>query len=217
MGSRERPVDVGAVRGRAMTATILGELRSARLDRGLGGVDVARAVGISRAQYSRIERGLTRSVSVEQASVLLSAVGLVLSVRAYPGGEPLRDAAHASLLDRLRALIHRTLRFRTEVPFPLPGDRRAWDAVIAGAAWRNGVEAETRPGDLQALERRLALKLKDGDVTSMTLLLLDSRHNRDFMRAHGDALRDRFPLPGRRALEFLGAGVDPQTNSIILL
>jgi transcriptional regulator with XRE-family HTH domain len=217
MGSRERPVDVGVARGRAMTAVVLGELRSARLDRGLGGIDVARSVGISRAQYSRIERGLTASMSIEQASVLLSAVGLELSVRAYPAGEPVRDAAHAALLDRLHARVHRTLRFQTEVPFPSPGDRRAWDAVIAGAAWRNGVEAETRPRDLQAMERRLALKFKDSDVTSMTLLLLDSRHNRDFMRALGDALRDRFPLPGRRALELFGAGVNPGANSIILL
>jgi hypothetical protein len=89
--------------------------------------------------------------------------------------------------------------------------------MIAGVGWRNGVEAETRPHDRQGLERRLALKLRDGDVTSMTLLLLDSRHNREFMLAHRDTLRERFPLAGRRALELLGAGVDPQANSIILL
>jgi transcriptional regulator with XRE-family HTH domain len=196
---------------------VLAELRASRLDRGLGGADIAREVGISPAQYSRIERGLTDSLSIGQASVLLAAVGLELSVRAYPGGEPLRDAAHAALIGRFRATLHRSLRLLTEAPFPTPGDRRAWDVVVLGADWRHGVEAETRPRDRQALERRLALKLRDGQVSSMSLLLLDSRHNRDFVRAHGDTLAERFPIPGRRTLELLRAGVNPGGSSVILL
>ncbi len=217
MGTHERRVDVGAARGRALTAAVLAELRAARFDRGLGGADIARDVGISQSQYSRIERGLTGSLSIEQASVLLAAVGLDLSVRAYPGGEPLRDAAHVALIARFRAEVHRSLRVLTEVPFPAPGDRRAWDVVVVGRDWRHGAEAETRPRDRQALERRVSLKLRDGDVSSMSLLLLDSRHNRDFVRAHGEVLAERFPIPGRRTLELLRAGVDPGGNSIILL
>lgn len=172
---------------------------------------------MSPAQYSRLERGLTTSVSMEQASILLAIVGLELRFRAYPQGEPLRDRAHVALLERLRTRVHSSLRFRTEVPFPSPDDRRAWDAVISGTGWRNGIEAETRPRDRQALERRLALKLQDGDVTSMSLLLLDSRYNRDFVRANRDVLVERFPVPGRRAVELLSAGVDPGGNSVILL
>ncbi len=200
-----------------MTSTVLRELRDGRLDRGLGGSDIAREAGISPAQYSRIERGLTESVAIEQAAVLLAAVGLELSVRVYPGGEPLRDAAHVALIARFTAGLHRSLRVRTEVPFPAPGDRRAWDLVVSGREWRHAVEAETRPRDRQALERRLALKLLDGDVSSLSLLLLDSRHNRDFVRANADVLTERFPVPGRRTLELLRAGVDPGGNSIILL
>ncbi len=67
------------------------------------------------------------------------------------------------------------------------------------------------------MERRLALKMRDGDVTHMTLLLLDSRHNRAFMRAHGDVLRDTFPVRGSRALELLAAGVDPGGSSVVML
>jgi transcriptional regulator with XRE-family HTH domain len=197
--------------------TVLRELRDGRHDRGLGGSDIAREVGISPAQYSRIERDLTDSLSIERASILLAAVGLELSVRVYPAGEPLRDAAHVALLDRFRAGLHPSLRFRTEVPFPGPGDRRAWDGLILGPDWRHGVEAETRPRDRQALERRLALKLRDGDVSSMSLLLLDSRYNRDFLRANRDVLVERFPIPGRRVLELLHAGIDPGGSSIILL
>ena len=208
---------MGASRGRALTTTILTELRQARMDRGLAGAVVARAAGLSPAQYSRIERGLTASVSIQDASVLLAAVGLELSVRAHPRGQPLRDAAHVALLDRLRTRLHGSLRFATEVLFPAPEDRRAWDAVISSGTWRVGVEAETRPRDRQALERRLSLKVRDGDVSSLVLLLLDSRHNREFVRANREVLVERFPVSARRALELLGAGVDPGGSAIILL
>ncbi len=100
---------------------------------------------------------------------------------------------------------------------PITGDQRAWDALIRGEDWRCGVEAETRPRDLQALERRLALKLRDGGVDWLVLLLLDSRHNRALVREHAELLQQRFPLPGRRALELLGAGVAPGASSLILL
>ncbi len=217
MGSRERVVDVGAAHGRELTSTVLSELRLGRLDRNLSGADVADAVGISGAQYSRIERGLVRGVTIEQASSLLAAVGLDLSIRVYPGGQPLRDRAHAALLDRLRAEVHRSLRVLAEVPFPNPTDRRAWDLVVLGAEWRHAFEAETRPRDLQALERRLALKLRDGGVDAVSLLLLDSLYNRAFVRDHAMALRERFPVPGGRSLELLRAGVDPGAGSVILL
>jgi transcriptional regulator with XRE-family HTH domain len=130
MGARERKVDFGAVRGRELAGMVLRELRAGRLDRGLGGADIAREARISRAQYSRIERGLTQSTSIEMASILLAAVGSELAVRVYPGGEPLRDAGHAVLIGRLRARIHPSIRFQTEVPFSAVGDRRAWDIVL---------------------------------------------------------------------------------------
>lgn len=217
MGSRERAVDTWAARGRTLTAQLLAELRNARLDRNLGEATVAAALGVSASQYSRIERGLTRGITIEQATVLLAAVGLDLAVRAFPAGQPLRDAGHVSLLDRFRARLHVSLRVRTEVPFPTPGDLRAWDVVVAGLDWRHGYEAETRPRDRQALERRLALKARDGDVDAVSLLLSDSRHNRDFLRIHGPVLRERFPVPSRHALQMLGAGSDPGAGSVILL
>jgi transcriptional regulator with XRE-family HTH domain len=217
MGSRERAVDVGANRGRDATALVLRELRNGRLDRNLSGQAIAEAAGMSGAQYSRIENGLVRGLSIEQAAVLLATVGLDLSVRVYSGGEPIRDAAHAALLARLRAELHRSLRVLAEVPMPAPGDRRAWDLVVVGSTWRHAFEAETRPRDLQALERRVALKVRDGLVDAASLLLLDSRHNRGLTRSHGVSLRERFPIPGVRALELLRAGVDPGGGSVILL
>lgn len=217
MGSRERAVDAGAARGRALASDTLRDLRDARLDRSVAGQDVARALGMSASQFSRVERGLVEHVSIQQLAIMAASVGLELNVRLFPAGQPLRDVAHAALLDRLRLRLHRSLRFATEVPLPSLGDRRAWDAVVTGNAWRLGIEAETRPRDRQALERRLALKFRDGDVSVMALLLLDSRHNREFVRANSDVLVDRFPTPSRRALELLAAGVAPDGNAIILL
>jgi len=217
MGSRERPVDVGAARGRELTATVLKELRVGRVDRNLSGAILANAIGISPAQYSRIERGLVRGLTIEQASTLLAAVGLELSIRVYPGAQPLRDAAHAALLDRLRAEVHRSIRIMSEVPFPNPADRRAWDLVLLGSSWRHAFEAETRPRDLQAMERRLALKMRDGGVDAVSLLLLDSPYNRAFVREHAVPLRERFPVPGVREMELLRVGADPGGGSVILL
>jgi transcriptional regulator with XRE-family HTH domain len=175
MGSRERSADALAARGRALTGQLLGELRNARLDRDISEASVAASLGISASQYSRIERGLTRGLSIEQATVLLGEVGLELSVRAFPSGEPIRDAGHVALIERFRARVHRSVRVRSEVPFPKPGDLRAWDIMLVGPGWRHGYEAETRPRDRQALERRLALKARDGDVDAVSLLLADSR------------------------------------------
>src|SRR5688572_9305039 len=184
MGSRERAIDAWAARGRALTAQLLGELRNARLDRDLSEASLGASIGVSASQYSRIERGLTRGLTIEQSVVLLAGVGLELSARTYPAGEPLRDAGHVALLERFRGVLHASLRVRTEVPFPMPGDLRAWDLVLLGSDWRHAYEAETRPRDRQALERRLALKARDGDVEAVSLLLTDSRHNRDFVRLH---------------------------------
>jgi transcriptional regulator with XRE-family HTH domain len=217
MGSRERAIDVGAARGRAATDLVLRELRAGRVDRNLSGEAVGATIGISGAHYSRVERGLVRGMTIEQASTLLAAVGLELAVRVYPSGQPIRDRAHASLIERLRSLVHASLRVSTEVPFPVAGDQRAWDVVVAGRPWRHAFEAETRPRDLQALERRIALKSRDGGIDGVSLLLLDSRHNREFVRVHETSLKARFPVPASDALGRLRAGLDPGSGSVILL
>ena len=105
----------------------------------------------------------------------------------------------------------------TEVPLPNPGDRRAWDAMIRLAQVRVGVEAETRARDAQELQRRLALKRRDGGVEHLILLLADTRHNRAFLRAAGESLRADFPLSGRAVLDRLAAAQDPGGSAIVLL
>jgi transcriptional regulator with XRE-family HTH domain len=217
MPAREGPIDVGAASARSIVANLAGEIRQARLDRGLTQADVGRAVCMSHGWVSRLERGLAHDLTIRQASLLLAAVGLRLRASAYPGGPPIRDEAHAALLERMRARLHRSLRWATEVPLPIPGDLRAWDATIRGGDWIVGVEAETRPRDLQALTRRVALKKRDGGIDLVLLVLLDSRHNRTLLREVRPALTEAFPTDGRRALELLGAGVSPSGSAIVML
>lgn len=146
-----------------------------------------------------------------------AVVGLEIGLRAYPGGPPLRDRAHLELLERLRTCLAATAGWRTEVPFPRAGDKRAWDALIRILDDRVGVEAESRARDAQALQRRLGLKRRDGGVDHVVLLLADSRHNRSFLRAAGAGFLSDFPIAGTTALERLRNGEDPGGSAIILL
>ncbi len=100
---------------------------------------------------------------------------------------------------------------------PNPGDQRAWDALIRGDGWRDGVEAELNPIDGQALIRRLRLKQRDGLVDGVILLLPDTRRARQFRREFADLLANDFPVPGRAALERLAAGESPGGSAIVII
>ena len=187
------------------------------MSRGLSQGAIAGPVHMSRAKVGRIERGESWSVALTDLVALAATVGLELSVRAYPVGPPLRDAAHAALLERLRRELHPSLRWQTEVPLPNPGDLRAWDALISGPNFRIGTEAETRARDGQELERRLARKERDGSVDAVILLLADTRSNRAFVRDRGATLRARFPVSTADALAALKYPRSLPGNAVLLL
>jgi transcriptional regulator with XRE-family HTH domain len=216
MATRERPVERASTRARHLITDLGRELHTARVDRALSLRVVGQATELSASQISRIERGVAPQLTIVQIARLLAAVGLELSVRAYPTGEPIRDIAHARLLESLRRQLHRGLVWRTEVPFPMQGDLRAWDAVIRGRGWSVGVECETRPRDVQALDRRLALKERDGRLDRVVLLLRDSVHNRRFLRVW-PGTATRFSVAGNEALAALRSGRDPGGNAVIRL
>ncbi len=217
MPSRERPADRGAALARETVARLAAEARETRLAAGLGQADVARALGISVAQVSRIERGLSPDLSIAMAARLGAVLGLRLSVRSYPDGDPIRDAGQVRLLEAFAGRCHPSLARAWEVPFPIAGDLRAWDLTLRGPTFRAGVEAETRIRDVQALERRMALKERDGGMDRLILVVLDSRANRATVRAHADVFSARFPVDAARALELLAVGADPGGNALILL
>jgi transcriptional regulator with XRE-family HTH domain len=193
------------------------EHHDARVNRGLSQAAVARAVGISRSQVGRVERAEVPLVPLSNLARLMSVVGLELSVRAYPAGPPIRDAAHRALLDRFRARVGPRVSWRFEVPIEAAGDLRAWDAVAVVPDASIAVEAETRPRDIQELQRRIAAKLRDdGRVTSVVLLLADTRHNRNLIRDHGAALRALLPLSAGAVLAALAEGRSPDGSGLVL-
>ncbi len=172
---------------------------------------------MSHAQFGRIERGVLRGLTLDQACRAAAAVGLRLTARAWPDGDPVRDAAQLRLLRRFQERLPPGATWLTEVPLPLPGDRRAWDAVLGLGGRRAGCEAETSLRDVQALERRLALKLRDGDVDVLVLLLADTAANRQGLAAHRQDLRALLPMDGRDVLACLRAGHLPQANGLVVL
>jgi transcriptional regulator with XRE-family HTH domain len=194
--------------------------RLARIGAGLSQAEVGRAIGSSHARIGRLERGEVAFPDLALLSAYCAVVGLELAVRAYPAGDPIRDRAQLALLDRFRARVDSSLRWRTEVPIPIGGDLRAWDAEVAGRApapWRARIEAETNIPDGQALERRLNLKARDDPRGHVILLVSDTRANRVALRAMREGMRDQFPLDGRALLNALSHGRDPGQGGIVIL
>jgi transcriptional regulator with XRE-family HTH domain len=215
MATHEKPAGRGRRRATRQRVAIGRDLHDGRVDRALALADVGAAVDLSATQVSRIERGLVPGVSLETLTVIAEVVGLELSARTYAGAGPLRDRAQLRLLEAFRARLHSTVGWATEVPLPIPGDQRAWDGLVSVAGRRYGVEAETAPRDAQALVRRLQLKVRDGGVDGVILVVSTSRAAVDFAAGAKPALAPMLPIPGSRALELLGVGVDPGGSSLI--
>lgn len=192
------------------------EVRNSRVASGLSQRRVGQLIGVSHSAVGRIERGEV-SVDLLVAARICSVLGMELSVGCHPIGSPARDRAHLELLERLHARVALTLRWRTEVPMPIPGDQRALDAVIGDpASFQALVEAETRIGDVQLTDRKISLKQRDSGIPRKILLLSNTRHNRAVVEA-SDELRRTFPADARAVLSALGKGVDPGGDAIIFL
>lgn len=212
----ERPVDRGAQRGRFLVGRLVSELRTARRTAGMSQRELARLVRVSHTSIARLERGQSGILTVALAARMAAVLGLKLSATLHPDGDPVRDAAHVALVERLRLRLAAGLRWRTEVPMPIAGDLRAADAVIDGPGVAVLVEAETRLDDLQALERRLNAKQRDLQLARVLLLVADTRHNRRVVADH-PPVRARFPISTRAALAALARGRDPGGDAIVFL
>lgn len=97
----------------------------------------------------------------------------------------------------------------------MPGDRRAWDRLLRGEDVVIGVEGETRPIDMQELQRRLALKKRDGGVDRLILVMPNSDWCRRLIRLND--LGAAFPISGSVALKLLSEGRDPGGDAVILI
>lgn len=188
----------------------------ARRGAGLSDRDLGRACGTSASTVCRVLGGKMGHTDLDLLACLAAAVGQELRLRAFPVGDAIRDAGQARLLERLHRDVHPALRWSTEVPLPIDGDKRAWDAMISGPGWRIGVEAETVLVDVQAVERRLALKRRDGRVDHVLLLIADTRRNRAAVAAAPAAFAD-LATPARVVMAALRDGRDPTGGGVIFL
>ena len=192
------------------------EVLGARRMAGISQDKLGAAAGLSGSEVGRIERGEAPWLTVVQASRLLKAIGLDLSAKTYPGGPPIRDAGHLRLLAEFEARLPAALECIREWPIPNDRDKRAIDILVRGLPLRTGVEGETNLHDLQALERDINAKRRDGNLERLVLLVRDSKRNRDILRG-ADALRRSFPLDTRAVMAALGRGHDPGADGIVVL
>ena len=218
MATRQRLGDLGAEDARRIVQRSGREIRDARLNLCLSQAVVARAAGISPSQLGRIERGEIRHSTVEQICRAARAAGLTTSVTHHPSGVRIRDRAQLALLASFESLLGAPLRLRREVPLPIPGDSRAWDGVIDGGDAIAFAEGESRLGDVQALARRIDLKLRDDPRGRVVILVVRrTSHNARVLAEHREALRSQFPLDGAAIARVLRTGRLPGASGILLL
>lgn len=217
MPATQRLVDRVRADADRMLRGVAHDVRGARIGAGLSQREAGGAVGMSHSEYGRLERMELEHPTVEQLALACASVGLRLVVKAYPAGDPARDAVQLRLAARFATLLPPTASWRTEVPLPQPGDLRAWDGLAALDGREIGAEIESRLYDVQALERRIALKQRDGGISLVVLVVADTRTNRRVLADHRDALRTRFPLDGREILAAFRAGRLPEASGILLL
>jgi transcriptional regulator with XRE-family HTH domain len=216
MPTYDSAVTLGRRMGRGERRRAGDQLRIARAAAGLSQRKLGSMVGLSHSAIGRMERGVVERITVDRLALVAAVLGMDLRIGLFPTGTPVRDSAHLGLIGRLRERVPGTLRWRTEVPVPIPGDLRCADVVIDGELVDAMVEAETRLDDLQAMERRIYLKQRDLGIRRVILLIADTRHNRAVLGAHPELL-ERFPLSTRACLLALREGRDPGGNAIVLL
>jgi transcriptional regulator with XRE-family HTH domain len=217
MTTRERPRDRGLALSHRLTGLLGRDIREARRGGGLSLRAAAASVGLDHSTFARIERNEIEHVSVQNVTLACTAVGLVLSARAYPAADAVRDAPQLRLLARFRARLPATAPWQTEVPLPMPGDLRALDGFTRLHGRSIGVEAETRLTDVQAVARKVQLKKRDGRLDGIVLLVSDTQANRAALALHREALRGAFPLDTRVVMAAIAAGVPPPADGIVVL
>jgi hypothetical protein len=217
MASRTRRLD-DARRAWQRTATALGdELRTGRHIHGTTQREVGVAIHASGSEISRRELGTSRRLTGEKLAIHAAAVGLRLSVKLYPAGGGVRDAAQSRYIARFVARVGRLWNVRLEAPTDSPGDQRAVDVLLVRGSVRIAVEVMTRLADLQAQLRAAQLKARDIEATRLILVVAGTHANRNTLAAQRRGLVASFDLDTRRLMAELAAGRDPGRDGIAVL
>ena len=200
------------------TAQEIGDqLRTGRHVLGITQTQLGDAIGASPSEVSRRELGRSRRLTGQKLAVHAAAVGLKLSVKLFPVGGGIRDAAQARYIAAFVARVGRLWKVTIEAPIQLAGDLRAVDVLLTSDRARIAVEVITRLADLQAQIRSAQLKARDIGATRLILVIAATHANRSALASARTALVSSFDLDSRRLLADLAAGRDPGRDGILML
>jgi transcriptional regulator with XRE-family HTH domain len=218
MTTRTRALDEARRRTTRITHELGDELRAARHAAGLTQRTVASAIRSSQAEVSRRERGHVPGFGLRHLVLHAAAVGMRVSVKTWPSGGAIRDAAQARYVAALVARIGRAWNMTLEHPMPIPGDLRALDILLrsdAGTA-TVAVEVITRLSDLQAQIRAAELKVRDARATRLVIVVAATHANRRAVAASRAAIVASFDLDARQVLGDLALGRVPPRDALVL-
>lgn len=150
-------------------------------------------------------------------AVHAASVGLRLSVKLYPIGGGVRDAAQAAYVARFLSRVGSVWNVRLEEPIPRAADLRAVDVVLRRGGVTIAVEVVTRLADLQAQVRSAQLKSRDLGATRLIVAVAGTHANRRALSSVRSALVAAFDLDSRRLMSELKAGRDPGRDGVVLL
>jgi transcriptional regulator with XRE-family HTH domain len=218
MASRQSNRDRGRKRGRDLTQALIRELIHARRTGGVSQATLARQLGVSQSEISRLER-LVRldDVALVRLTEAAAVLGFDLSAGLHPNGDRVADRGHQALIARFIALLSPIWRVAREVPLPLLGDRRSWDLLLRLPGQLVGVELETRIRDIQHLVRRIRDRERDGGADVIVLVLSDSAANRRLLTELLEALGEDFATAPRAVLAALRVGRALPGSGVVLL
>lgn len=195
------------------------EFRERRLVLSLSQEHVSAAARLSRNRYGLIETGRCRTVTLAELNRVARVLGLSASVRMYPAGPAVRDAAHAQRLAAFLAPVAAPLRYQLEVALPRASDHhesRAWDAMLFGGGSRTAIELEMRLRDVQAMRRRGDLKRRDDPTDGFLLLIADTRNNRPVLREFAGLFEDLPRLRPSVVRAALTSGKHPPSGLVLV-
>lgn len=218
MATRETRLQRGRRRGRETVRRLVTELIDARRTGSTSQETVARELGRSQSDVSRLERLIQIDrVSFVEVAELASLLGLELSAGLHLVGDALRDKGHQALISRFRAELSAVFKVLAEVPLPTPGDRRSWDLLLRLPAQLIGVEAETRIRDMQRLVRHVHQRERDGGVDAIVLLLAATRTNRGLVDELREALGPIYATSPRAIMSALRSGQPVPGSGVVML
>ncbi len=218
VGTRETRKERGRRKGDALVRRLIHELRTRRQTRGVSQRALAKEIGWTQSEVSRLESYDLPTVSISRLAQIASVLGLEMSAGLSEFGDAIRDAGQQRTAGRfLRNVAAPPYRVFREVLLPTPGDQRAWDMLLRLEHLRIGVEVETRIRDVQALVRRVRERERDGGADEIVIVLSDSAHNRQLADQFRDALGQRYSTSPRQILAALRAGRPIPGSGVVLV